>query len=339
MDTNNIFLDKGKITTTAKFWEIGADTLVTTGGITPGFSKMLGEQIFLPVKGLSKPFYTAFAGRPISNGAGWMEGLRYKTTTYKRKPKATAEDNFKFYESGGMEKVYNISVDGWKPITIPSDLDMSELIMNGSTKQINDILYAGAIEDYNEEIESDIQMKAIMTASKSETVDITDFAKVRKLIRTTASKMRGEKTNYTDLTDEVKAKINTGSKEVLCFIPEILLGDMTSDEAGLPSPEKLVNNATIIPIPDDLATPLTTAQWGDGVTNQGWDTTKPTTVDTVAPQIFMCSRDRIEYRPYINEYKVNPAPNGAGDFTNYHILWKGTIGIRPWENAVRIMDD
>ena len=336
MDTNNTFLTRGKITTTPEYWEVAKDTFVTSGGITPGFSKVLGEQLMLPVKGLSRPFYTAFAGTPLKAGTTWEERLRYKTTSFKRKEKATAEDNFKFYDSAGMEKVFSMSVNGWKPITIPSSLDMAELFMDGRVEQINSILVDGAKKDYDEEIETDIQMKAIMTTTKSAEVDITDFSAVRKKIRKTVSEMRGETVRYNELSTEQNAKLNLGADEVYVFIPEILLGDMTSDEAGLPSPEKLVNNGTIIPIPDSLPTPLTTIEYNDIKAEQGWSTDPLPTCDEPKPEIFICSSRRIEYRPYLNEYKINPAFNGAGDFSNYHTLWKGIIGVRTWENGIRI---
>jgi len=38
----------------------------------------------------------------------------------------------------------------------------------------------------------------------------------------------------------------------------------------------------------------------------------------------------------MGESRVNLNANGAGDFTNAHILFKGSIGIRGWEQALAV---
>ena len=50
----------------------------------------------------------------------------------------------------------------------------------------------------------------------------------------------------------------------------------------------------------------------------------------------MCAKDRMEYRPVAGSYKVNLQVNGAGDFTNEHLIYRGAIASKVWANAVRI---
>ena len=51
---------------------------------------------------------------------------------------------------------------------------------------------------------------------------------------------------------------------------------------------------------------------------------------------YMVGSGKIEYRPLMGSYKVNMAKNGAGDFDNVHLIFKGSVAVRPWENAIRI---
>lgn len=90
---------------------------------------------------------------------------------------------------------------------------------------------------------------------------------------------------------------------------------------------------------NQLPKPLTTAEWtADSKTNgQKWvDADKPVAIDKAKPIAYMVGSGKIEYRPLMGSYKVNMQKNGAGDFDNIHLIYKGSVCVRPWENAIRI---
>lgn len=340
MDNDTIWTTTGKVATTPAFWKKYASSFVTSAGITPAFSKMLGEMAMEPLKQATTPFYNAFAGRPLMAGTAWGERVLSRRDAVKFNPKATAEDAFGFYENEGLEAVNTMSVAGRISISIPSTLELSEMIQDsGKIGEFASRFKEQEVQAYQQAMESEIAQKVISTTTASESVAIADFSAVRKKIRDIASSMHTNLGKYTELTDDEKAKYMTKTNDVLCFIPETLANDMTSDEAGLPSPDRLVTNARVIVIPDDaMVTPITSDAYTAGETAQGWDAgDKPAGADAVKPSIYMCSARRCEYRPYLGSYRVNYNVNGAGDYENYHLIFKGSIGIRRWENAVRIV--
>ena len=97
---DGVFNTSGKIPTNSNFWDAGIDEFVTSDGITSGFSRVIGEQVFRPVKSPQIKFYERFAGKPINSGRGWTERAIAKTVAKKYKPKATANDDLSFYEIG-----------------------------------------------------------------------------------------------------------------------------------------------------------------------------------------------------------------------------------------------
>ena len=52
-----IFNTSGKIPTESNFWKQSLDNFVTSEGITAGFKRVIGEQVFKPLKDVRMPFY------------------------------------------------------------------------------------------------------------------------------------------------------------------------------------------------------------------------------------------------------------------------------------------
>lgn len=338
MDSDLIWTTGGIKATTKDFWEANKASFVTANGITAGFDKLLGQMNLIPMQEFNTPFLNAFNGRDMPYGSAWGERVlpRLKSTSFN--PKATAEDAFGPVDTEGLQEIYTMSVAGYLKLTIPSNYEIAEMMNNGSMIQnfANEIRNTETIS-YRADLNSIIGQKLISTTTAEETVDVSDYSAVRKLIRQVSASMHTNKGEYTELTAEQKGNYQSFTNDVLCFIPETLANDMTSDEAGLPSPERLVNSANVIVIPDDaMPTPITTTEYNANKVAQGWGDTLPVAVDKVKPAIFMCAANRAEYRPYYNTYTINANMNGAADCTNFHLIYKGSMGIRGWTNAVRI---
>jgi len=341
--TNTMQIDRfnttGKIPTGSKFWEVASETLVSGQGITQGFSKVLGEQVFAPLQNPRTPFYNEFAGRPITEGTAWMERLIKIKAPKKFNPKAGASDDLGFYDSEGIERVFHLGFEGWRPVSLPSDLVSAEMFNSPSgIAELNNILVDAMMNDYQEEMNDDCGVKAVTTTLAEKSVDITDMDAIRKTVRDTATEMMGRDIYYNNFTAQQNKDYRLGSNEVIAFIDAKVYNTMNNDTSELPSPDRIVNNVRFIPVFDGLPRPLTTGEYTAGQGTNGWDTpTNQLALDKDAPSILLMSTRRIELRPYRNNYRVNLSRNGAGDFNNVHLLYKGTIGIRPWENAVRII--
>ena len=333
MDIDDSFLT-GIKTANANFWESNADKFITSAGITTGFSKELGESMFAPQKSIRTPFYNTFTGRPLKSGAAWKERIMAVPTTERYNPKATAQQAFGFYDSEGLEAVHACHYQGWIPLTVPSDLELSELVQ--SPAKIGDFasyIYENGSKAVQMDINALIGKKLVSCVEHTDTIDISDFGEFRKKIRDVAATMRTNKGTYVSSTVDPDKYI-TSANEVIVLMEEITYNDMVSDLATYPSPDKIVQGATIIPIPE-MPTPITSAQYTSGVTSNGWDAdAPPANLGEDKPTVMILSKGFIEWRPYMQESKVNLNANGAGDFTNAHILFKGSIGIRPWENAL-----
>lgn len=346
-DANTIFNTSGKIPTLSEFWAQDSETFMTEQGITPYFRKVLGEQVFMPLKRPQLAFYGAFAGRPIAEGAAWQERVLKKNIAKKFNPKAGAADDLAFYDSSGYEWDFGIDVKGWFPVTLPSELESLEMfIKSRGVGELNSLLVDNVIMDYQRALESEIQMKCITTCKNEVEVNPTDYVGMVKKINKVIDEMKGTTVHYNDVTtykatgEVINDNIYTNSEEVYVFIYSGLLREMSEALAGYPSPEKIFIDAKVIPLVDPLPASLTTAQWNQGKTDHGWDASvTPSALDKAAPLAFICSSKRCEYRPVMGAYKINLSKNGAGDFINEHLIYKGGIGIRPYENAVRIMGD
>lgn len=346
VDINDVFNTSGKFPTEADFWAGSVEDFVSAGGITAGFSQVIAEQTFRPIDDPLTPFYRTFAGRPIESGMGWTERVLGKTRARKFNPKATAEDALGFYDSEGIERTFTVDYSGWLPVSLPSSLaSIEQFVSRNGVGQLNSLLVDNVLASYQRAMESAIALKAISTTSKSVTLtaeESGDPQAILKKIQTLATAFRGTKTPYNELETEEQEKVYTNSRDVLVFMSQQLLDNILDSFAVLPSPDRIVRNAEIIPLVDGLPSPLTTAQFNEGVkegakTVTTWTpATKPVAIDQPAPLVWMCARDRVEYRPLMGSYRVNLQRNGAGDFDNEHLVWSGAIAIRPWENAVRI---
>ena len=338
MDSDLIWTTGGIKATTPGFWEANKTSFVTANGITTGFDKLLGQMNLIPMQEFNTPFLNAFNGREMPWGSAWGERVLPRLKSKAFNPMATAEDAFGPVPTEGLQEIYTMSVAGYLKLTIPSSYEVAEMCNDGSMIQnfANEIRNTEVIS-YRADLNSIIAQKLISTTSSEETVDMSDYSAVRKLIRAVSASMHTNKGKYTELTEAQKGNYQSFTNDVLCFIPETLANDMTSEEAGLPSPDRLVNSANVVVIPDDaMPTPITTAEYTANKTAQGWGETPPVAVDKDKPEIFMCAANRAEYRPYYNTYTVNANMNGAADCTNFHLIYKGSLGIRGWTNAVRI---
>lgn len=338
---DNVFNTSGKIPTDSNFWKQTVDNFVAGDTITSGFAQVIGEQVFKPLMSPRTPFYNKFAGRVISSGFGWTESALYKKTASHFKPKATAEDDLKFYDSTGIQKTYTVNVQGWIPNTIPSELASVEAFLRtGSVGTLNSQLVDLVNIAYQNAIESEIEMKAInLTKNKMEVDIATDgIVDVMGQIMDKASEMMSDDYHYNELTDDENNGLITRSDKIYLFIEQKYLNAYNNAKANIINPNELVNNVEVVPMVNQLPTPLTTAQFtADSTAGQKWDAgTKPVAVDQPKPIAYMVGSDKIEYRPLMGSYKVNMSKNGAGDFDNIHLIYKGSVAVRPWENAVRI---
>lgn len=340
---DTIFNTSGKIPTDSNFWDQSIDSFVSSDGITTGFGKVIGEQMFKPLKTPFTPFYQRFAGAPISAGVGWTERALKATTMRAFKPKATADDALSFYDSNGIEKTFTTNVAGWSPCTVPSDFVSPEMFVSrNGVGQLNSLIVDSNIMTYQRAIESEIEKKAISCTKASMDVDIaTDgIVSVMGDIMDRASEMLSDDYHYNELTDDENKGITTRSDKVYLFMNQKYLNAYKNAKANLPSPSELVSNVEVVPMVNALPAPITTAEWtagrgADGETTKAWDS-KPVAIDADAPIAYMVANDKIVYRPVAGSYKVNMQQNGAGDFVNTHLIYKGAIAVRPWENAVRV---
>lgn len=339
--TDTVFNTSGKIPTESNFWKQSLDNFVTSEGITAGFRRVIGEQVFKPLKDVRMPFYQRFVGAPITAGSGWTErALKYSAMDHWN-PKATAEDDLKFYDSNGIEKTFEINVRGTKSVSVPSLLESPEMFVNRSgVGKLNSMLVDNVIQIYQRSIESEIQKKAISLTKAEMEVDIaTDgIVDVMGNIMDKASEMLSDDYHYNELTEDENANLISRSSKVYLFMNQAYVNAYRNAKASLPSPSELVDNVELVPMVNALATPITTAEFTAGPrTGVTWTTAdKPVAVDKPAPIAFLCGSDKVVYRPVEGSYKVNLKENGKGDFVNEHLIYKGAIAVRPWENSIRI---
>ena len=335
---DNVFNTMGKIPTDSDFWAQDISNFVAGDTITSGFAQVIGEQVFRPLMSPRTPFYNRFAGRVLNSGVGWTESALYKKGVRKFKPKATAEDNFGFYDSEGVQKTFTLNVEGWIPNTIPSELASVEAFLkSGSVGTLNAQLVDLVNIAYQNAIESEIEKKAISCTKNEMSVDVaTDgIVNVFGQIMDKASEMMSDDYHYNELTEQENNNLTTRSDKIYLFIEQKYLNAYKNAKATIPNPNELVSNVEVIPMVNQLPTPLTTAEFNAETGTNGW-TEKPVAIDKKKPIAYMVGSGKIEYRPLMGSYKVNMAKNGAGDFDNVHLIFKGSVAVRPWENAIRI---
>lgn len=339
---DNVFNNSGKIPTDSNFWKQSVDKFVAGDTITSGFAQVIGEQVFKPLMNPRMPFYNKFAGRVLDSGYGWTENALYKTKAKHFKPKATAEDTLGFYDSKGIQKSFTVNVQGWIPNTIPSELASVEAFLKrGSVGQLNGQLVDLVNLAYQDALESEIEAKAINLTKNEMEVDIaTDgIVDVFGQIMDKASEMMSDDYHFNELTDAENEGLTTRSDKIYLFVEQKYLNAYKNAKASIFNPSELVANVEVVPMLNQFPTPLTTAQWtaDSGSKGQGWtDADKPVAIDKPKPIAYMVGSGKIEYRPLMGSYKVNMQKNGAGDFDNIHLIYKGSVAVRPWENAIRI---
>lgn len=337
---DDYFNTSGKIPTMAEFWKQTTDTFVTGNGITPKFQRVIAEQMFAPLGQPDTPFYNAFAGRPLSEGAGWMESAVELRPAKHFNPKAGATEELQYYENSGIQKVYQIDYEGWRPTSIPSEMyTLEEFVDARGIAELNNRLVDGQKTGYDMDMESAIGKKAISCTKAEVEVDSADMTAIYNAIRDTASDMMGDEVHYNDLTTAENKNILTHANEVWAFMPRKLWNQIRSSRASLPSPSELVDNVRVIPTANSLPTPLTTAEYGQAPsTGVTWGT-KPSAIDKAQPIVWLCDPRKVEYRPVIRSYNVGMTPVHSANRWQFHMTWRGAVGVRPWYNAVRIIDN
>ena len=334
------FNTSGKFPTDSNFWTEYQAEFVAGDGITNGFKTVLGEQVFRPLGEVRTPVYNKFAGRPLNVGMAWKERALFKNKSKHFKPKATAEDALGFEDSSGMEIVHNLNVEGWIKATVPSSLKTVEMMLkDGEIGQLSSLLVDNVIKTYQADMESAIAKKTVSSIAGAESIDFTDGVNAWKSINRLAIKFMGEEEHYNMLTSQENAKLRKTGGKILCFIDAVTYEDMISSFAALPSPDYINKYVEYIPVMDGMPTPLTTAEWNagadDGDTVITWDS-KPKAIDQPKPKAVLITEGAVEYRPLMGGYRMNLARNDAGDFENSHLIWRGAIGVSPFEDMLRL---
>lgn len=333
------FNTSGKLATDSDFWDGPVSDFVTSDGITDGFGRVIAEQVFKPLNAPTTPFYNRIVGAPLNLGQGWTERALNKRGVKHFQPKATAQDTLGFYDSSGIQKTYELNVAGWVPASMPSDLATAEMMMeNYSIGQLNDRIVDTVIDAYQQAMESNIEKYVVSSIKNKMNIDFTDpidgFGKLMDI----AVNFLGDEIHYNELTDDENAGIYTHSTDVIVYLPKKLMNAYRNAKATLPSPNELVSNVQFVELVNDIATPITTAEWDAG-RGEGsviaWDN-KPVAIDEDKPDIVMTSGSKFVYRPYRGTYRTGIQRNVAGDFENIHLLWKGAIANHPWDNGLRI---
>mgnify|MGYP006928571329 CR=1 FL=1 len=338
---DTIFNTSGKIPTDSDFWNQSIDKFVTSDGITSGFGRVIGEQLFKPLKSAYTPFYSRFAGAPISAGMGWTERALKSTKMKHFKPKATAEDALGYVDSTGVEKTFTQNVAGWSPVCVPSELVSMEMFAErNGIGVLNSQLVDNNVLTYQRAIESEIEKKAVSLTKNEMEVDIATDGIIASIgaIMDKASEMMSDDAHFNELTEAENTDLITRSDKIYCFINQKYWNAYRNAKASLPSPSELVENVEVVPMVNAIAKPITTAEFNAGPDeDKSWTAgDKPVAVDKPAPIAYLVASDKIVYRPVEGSYKVNLQSNGAGDFFKSHLIYKGAIAVRPWENAVRV---
>lgn len=338
------FNTRGRIPLDSKVWNGPVDEYVTSEGLTPGFRKVIAEQVFKPAETPQTPFYQRMVGSDLKEGDGWTERAVYLREPRKFKPKATAQDDLGYYESAGLEKTFVKNVEGWLPATLPSDLKTAEMMLSySSVGRLNDAILQTVYDSYQLTMESAIETYAVTMTSHTMNVDVEGDGIITAMgnIMQRATAMLGNEYHYNELTEEQNAKILTNSKSVTLYLNADYLNAYKNAKSVLPSPSELVENVKVVPVYNHLPAPLTQEQWdagtvdpeGDPIT---WEGDPPASLGDAAPIGLLVDDRRYVYRPYRGTYRLNVSKNGAGDFSNTHLLWNGSLASRPWYNAVRI---
>lgn len=337
MDYNSDFNFSGKIATTSGFWKQPTNNFVSGDALTTGFRKVIGEQFFAPIRTPNTVFYTNFAEKSFVTGTGFTERVLMRSKTKAFTGKATSEDALGFEDTKGIERTFEINISGWRKMTVPSDMYSAEMMTTPEgIANFNSYLYDNQIAGYQRDMESIFAMFAVSTINHEKTIAIDDkptsfFDEVGGL----ATDMLGDKTSYVELNSAEAQDVYTGADKILAFIDAKIYNKIRSRLSYLPDAEKIVENVEFVPVVDGLPKPLTTPQFNAGTGVISWNI-KPIAIDKDQPQMIICDKRKFGYRPYRDSYKIKEVENAAGDFTNFHLLYRGALFARPWYNAVRV---
>lgn len=245
-----------------------------------------------------------------------------------------------------MEKTYTKNIQGWIPATLPSSLATADMMLSySSVGRLNDAILQTVYDSYQLTMESDIETYAVTMTSHAMNVDVEGdgiLTAMQNIIQR-ASDMMGNEYHYNELTEEQNEKILTQSQSVTLYLNAKYWNAYKNAKAVLPSPSELVENLKVVPTYNDLPAPLTQEQWDAGTVDPegsalAWEGEPPATLGEQAPIGLLVDDRRFVYRPYQGTYRLNVSKNGAGDFSNSHLLWNGSLASRSWYNAVRIND-
>ena len=365
----------GKIPADSDFFagNLAIDDIMDGQGFTMQFSKVLGEQVFKVTEPSEHPFTARLTGRPIRAGAGWLErlckrmgagalpgeGTPAKSGIFKRGGASgdvkdiTADDDLRYYDSEGKEFAYQSeNVKGWIPVTLPSNLDIYDMFsQEGGLGELNGILVDNVKQGYDNALESEIQKHAVNLCPAFENVGAISGKDLFTKIRDYVSKMRSDDYAFNQYaiagssfaTED--ANFNTNfehkAKDVVIFMNRIVYNAMMDDFATYPSPDYIKEvGAEFVLMDNSMVTPYATveAMQADGFTDFGnlVPATDMPMIGKTAPQIMIMDRRFCEYRPIIDSYRINISKNGAGDFTNEHLHFKGGLNVKPWASCVAL---
>ena len=358
----------GKIPPESKFFEGNLDIsdVMDGNGLTMGYSKLVGEQVFKVTKPSETPFTARLTGRPTVAGAGWIEravkrmGAGSTTSgtaragVMKRKApqNVTADDDLRFYDSEGCEFVYDAcNLKGWIPLSLPSNIDISDMFTNSASfGQLNAMLVDNVKQAYDMALEYEIQKYAVNLCPTFEQTSETGkklFTKLRDYV----SKFKSDDYAFNQFAIEGssmatdKPSFNTDyehkSSDVVIFMNRIKYNAMMDDFASLYSPDYIKEiGAEIVLMDNSMPTPYASASAmsSDGFTKYGGlaPATDMPMLGKGTPDILIMDKQFVEYRPVIDSYRINLSKNGAGDFTNEHMHFTGGLNVKPWANAVAI---
>ena len=335
MDYNAYYNSNGKIAADSDFFKNFSDVFTGADGIVDGFKTVLGEQIIHTRRPWRTPIYSLAIGAPLRFGAAWSERLLKKTNTYEFNPKATAQDDLGFYDSEGYEKVFTVNYQGRKTVSAASDLALRELLLPGNGGQINDYLVDGMTKDVQGELEAMAGVNLVSSIQhEMNGADMSTPEKIRKLINDVAIAMKTDGAQYSRMALDTEY-----ADEVVVLMDAADARNLSNSEAMLPDAARLNVEARIIPIYGGLPTPITEQQFNAGRGQSGTAYTAgstPVAMGKAKPNMIIMDAKYFEIRPFIDEWKMTTSYNGAGDFRNFHCLYKGAMGFKPWKNALRV---
>lgn len=337
MDYNSDFNFSGKIATTSNFWAQPTSNFVSGDSLTTGFRKVIGEQFFAPIRTPNTVFYTNLVENAIVSGSGFTERMLNRSKTRTFTGKATSEDALGFEDSKGIERTFPLNISGWRRMSVPSDMFSGEMMTTpAGIASFNSYLYDSQIAGYQRDMESIFAMYAVSMTKSEKTIAVgTEPTSFFDEVGALATDMLGDKVAYNELTNVEQQEVYTGADRILAFIDAKIYNKIRSRLSYLPDANRIVENVEFVPVVDGLPRPLTTPEFNSGTGVISW-TVKPVAVDKEQPQMLICDKRKFGYRPYRESYKVKEVENAAGDFTNYHLLYRGALYSRPWYNAVRV---